>query len=370
MLGDYQNVISQFDFYGRPIYIERFGQGHINDTYALYCASEFEPPVRYILQKINLSVFKNPEGLMKNISLVTGHIREKLISQGKDPQREGMTLIGTKSGQSYLEQDGECWRAYVFVDSATSYQAADRPEKLYQSGRAFGRFQNLLADFDANKLTETIPDFHNTAARLKNLKGAIQNDVCGRAVDLQKEIDFVLARESDCEVLTGLLDSGQLPLRVTHNDTKLNNVLIDNKTGEGLCVIDLDTVMPGLSLYDFGDSIRFGANTAAEDERDLSKIGLDMALFEAFAFGFLSETGDVLTALEKQYLAFSAKLMTLECGIRFLTDHLNGDVYFKIHRPGHNLDRARCQFALARDMENRMDEMTAIVGAIINRPRV
>jgi len=365
MLGYFQNIITQFNFAGKPIYIERFGQGHINDTYALYCAHEFEPPVRYILQKINLSVFKNPAGLMENILLVTGHIRKKLILQGKDPERGGMTLIGTGDGQSYLTQNGECWRAYVFVDSATSWQSADKPEKLHQSGRAFGRFQNLLADFDAARLSETIPDFHNTAARLKNLKSAIKNDVRGRVIDVKDDIDFVLAREGDCAVLTDLLDSGQLPLRVTHNDTKLNNVLIDNKTGEGLCVIDLDTVMPGLSLYDFGDSIRFGANTAAEDERDMSKVGIDMALFEAFASGFLSETGGVLTPLEKRYLAFSAKLMTLECGIRFLTDYLNGDVYFKTHRPGHNLDRARCQFALVTDMENRMDEMDDVLRELL-----
>lgn len=359
---DFKNLVNQFQFEGDFIYEEPFGCGHINDTFAVYFKMKFVHPHRYILQRINHHIFKNPDELMKNIENVTSHIRKKIKENGGDITREVLTIIKTKDNKNfYLDEKGNYWRAYVFIDDATSFQAVEKQEHFYKSAKAFGRFQKLLSDFPAETLFESIPNFHNTEKRFETFFEALNNDVMGRAKDVQEEINFALKRKSDASVLVGLLKEKKLPLRVTHNDTKLNNVMIDNATGEGICVIDLDTVMPGLALYDYGDSIRFGASTAAEDEKDLEKVSMDLTLFELFTKGYLEEAGESLTKTEIEYLPFAAKIMTFECGLRFLTDYLNGDTYFKIHREGHNLDRCRTQFKLVADMEEKMEQMKTIV---------
>ena len=349
-----------FEFEDKPSECSRYGNGHINDTYLIRC--EKNRVAGYILQKVHSSIFRDPAGLMDNIQKVTSYLRDRIMEQGGDPMRETMNLVPTRNGRNYTEdENGDIWRAYVFIDHASCYDRVERPEDFYQSAYAFGRFQNLLSDFDASTLTETIPDFHNTPVRFERFKSVAAKDVLDRAADTADEIRFCMDRAGDMSICTDMLLDGRLPLRVTHNDTKLNNVLIDEATGKGLCVIDLDTVMPGLSVNDFGDSIRFGANTAVEDETDLSKVGLDLNLFRTYTEGFLAGCGDRLTETELQMLPAASKLMTLECGMRFLTDYLEGDIYFKTHRPHHNLDRARCQFALVADMERKMDDMKEIV---------
>ena len=293
-------------------------------------------------------------------------LQEKIRAAGGDPDRETLHFIKTKDGaQYYTAPDGDYFRAYVFVKDSISYDAVESAALFQKSGEAFGRFQHLLADFPAETLYETIPNFHNTLWRYENeFLPAVEADKAGRAAAVQAEIQFVKDRKADTHRLSDLAAAGQLPLRVTHNDTKLNNVLFDATAGEAICVIDLDTVMPGLAHYDFGDSIRFGANTAAEDEADLSKVSLDLEYFGAYAKGFLSQAGESLTQTEIDQLAFSAKLMTFECGMRFLTDYLNGDTYFKTAYPEHNLVRARNQFALVADMERKMNQMEALIAAL------
>ena len=260
-----------------------------------------------------------------------------------------------------MDSQGDYWRAYKFIEGATSYDQVETPEDFYQSAVSFGNFQRLLADYPAETLHETIVGFHDTKARFATFKKAVEEDVCGRAASVQKEIDFVLAHEDVANVFGDMLANGELPLRVTHNDTKLNNIMIDDKTGKGICVIDLDTVMPGLAMNDFGDSIRFGASTAAEDEQDLSKVSCDMELFDVYAKGFIEGCGGKLTQKEIEMMPMGAKVMTFECGMRFLTDHLQGDTYFKIHREKHNLDRCRTQFKLVEDMETKWDTMQEII---------
>lgn len=279
-----------------------------------------------------------------------------------------MEVLRPRNGESFFtDSAGGAWRVYPFVEHTICYQSAETPELFAASGRAFGRFQRLLRDYPAHTLHETIPRFHDTENRLQNLKNAVTADSLGRVRQCGAEIDFMMAREADCSAALSALREGLLPLRVTHNDTKLNNVLMDEKTGEALCVIDLDTVMPGLSINDFGDSIRFGANHSAEDEPDLSKVNLDVGLFETYTAAFLSEAGDALTEVEIRYLPWGAKLMTLECGIRFLTDYLEGDVYFHTTRPGQNLDRTRTQCKLVADMEKHWGELNAIVERYISK---
>ncbi len=299
---------------------------------------------------------------MQNIENVTAHIRKKVQENGGDLKREVLTIVKTNDHKNfYIDENGNYWRGYVFIDDATSFQSVEEPAHFYKAAKAFGRFQKLLSDFPAETLFETIPNFHNTESRFGAFLEALSSDTMNRAKDVKEEIDFALKRQADASVLVHLLKEKKLPLRVTHNDTKLNNVMLDNKSGEGICVIDLDTVMPGLALYDYGDSIRFGASTAAEDEKDLEKVRMDLDLFELFTKGFLEEAGSSLTQTEIEYLPFGAKIMTFECGIRFLTDYLNGDIYFKIHREGHNLDRCRTQFKLVADMEEKMQKMKEIV---------
>lgn len=358
-------VADNFCFGGTLIYEEAFGCGHINTTYAVYFKYDNCPPRRYILQRINTSIF-NPGELMENVVSVTAYLHELIESEGGDPLRETLTVVPTKDGKSYYtHDDGSCWRAYYFIEGTIAYQSVDSPEIFYNAGRAFGRFQKQLASFDADQLYESIKDFHNTGKRFTTLQAAAAADKCGRAALVSAELEFVRARKDDCFIVTSMLEKGQLPLRVTHNDTKLNNILMDASTNTAVCIIDLDTIMPGSVLYDFGDSIRFGASTALEDETDLDKVSMDLKLFESHARGFLEEAGSSITKDEIQLLPFSAKLLTLECGIRFLTDYLDGDTYFKTHHEGHNLERARNQFKLVADMEAKMDQMQSIISEIM-----
>lgn len=360
---DIGKIAGNFQFRGVFRKAEPNISGHINDTYIVYYDKGSGVSQRYILQRINHNVFKEPEKVMENIIGITRHMREKIIKAGGDPLRETLNLIPTNEG-GYLHrsEDGNYWRGYLFIDGARTYQTVENKEHFYKAGKAFGNFQRLLSDYPVENLHETIPNFHNTKMRFDAFVDAVEKDVMNRAKDVKEEIEFALKRADDTPILVDLLEKGELPLRVTHNDTKFNNVMIDDETGEGICVIDLDTVMPGLSLYDFGDSIRFGANPAAEDERDLSKVWMDLGLYEQFTRGYLETAGDSLTRTELEYMPFSAKLMTYECGIRFLTDHLNGDTYFRILRPGHNLDRTRTQFKLVADMEVKLDQMARIIG--------
>lgn len=351
-----------FALEGEPVDAVPYGCGHINDTYCVSCRRADESRRRYILQRVNSHVFKDVPALMENMVKVTAYLRETVTTAGGNPDRECLTLVPTKAGEPYYTaSDGGYWRAFLFIENAVTYQTAAKPEHFYYAGCAFGRFQKMLADYPADTLHETIPHFHDTASRYRDFEAAVAENASGRAAEAAAEIAFVRARRGDMGRLTDMLAAGELPLRVTHNDTKLNNVMLDDTTSQPVCVIDLDTVMPGLSLYDYGDSIRFGSNPAAEDERDLSLVTCDLGLFEQYTRGFLEECGDRLTPAEIRLLPFSAKLMTLECGMRFLADHIAGDVYFKIHRPGHNLDRCRTQLKLVADMEEKMEKMAALV---------
>ncbi len=352
-------VLAAFDIHAGEADAVRSGQGHVNDTFLV---TEPESGKRFVVQRISPTAFKRPDQVMENVIGITEYLGKEIERNGGDRTREALRFLRPKTGGFYYaDRDGGPWRAYPYVERTVSYQAAETPELFAASGRAFGRFQRLLRDYPAQTLHETIPRFHDTEDRLAKLKAAVAEDPLGRAAECRREIDFMLAREADCSVALRALREGLLPLRVTHNDTKLNNVLMDEDTGEAVCVIDLDTVMPGLSIDDFGDSIRFGANHSAEDEPDLSKVNLDLHLFEVYTQAFLEGAGGTLTEKEIEYLPWGAKLMTLECGIRFLTDYLEGDVYFHTDRPGQNLDRCRTQCKLVSDMEAHWNEMAEIV---------
>ncbi|HHY86693.1 MAG TPA: aminoglycoside phosphotransferase family protein [Verrucomicrobia bacterium] len=328
------------------------GSGHINDTW-LVTFAQSATEKRYILQRINRSVFKDPAAVMENIRRVTSHLREKLAGH-PDRERRVLTLVPTRDGGWWhAAPDGSCWRAYVFIEGASARDLPESPEQVFEAAKAFGQFQARLADLPLPRLHDTIPDFHNTPKRLAALKEAVRLDPLNRAAGAAREIRFVLAREN----MVGLLVGAGLPERVTHNDTKFNNVLLDDVTGEGLCVLDLETVMPGLALYDFGDLVRSAATVAPEDSRDLSNVRLDMPRFEAAARGYLAAAGSFLTREERRWLAFSGKLIALELGVRFLTDYLSGDAYFKVHREGQNLDRCRVQFRLVESMEQQEEAM-------------
>ena len=356
-------VLAAYAFAGEVVGAARFGQGHINDTFCVYTQTAEGDCVRYILQRMSAAAFKHPDQLMQNIVGVTDYLRDLIEKNGGDAARETMTVLRTKNGAAYFtDSEGGAWRVYPFVENTLCLQKAETPELFYASAKAFGNFQRMLKDYPADTLFETIEKFHDTENRLANFEKALAADKLGRAKDCAPEIAFVKAHAADCSVALEALRAGRLPLRVTHNDTKLNNILIDKDTGEGICVIDLDTVMPGLSINDFGDSIRFGANHSAEDERDLSKVNFDLPLFDIYTKGFLEGAAGTLTDAEKEYLPWGAKLMTLECGLRFLTDYLDGDHYFHdISRPRQNLDRARTQLKLVKDMEEQFDAMAAVV---------
>ena len=355
-----QSAANAFDF-GGPVLCDahHYGEGHINDTFVVWREDHSK---RFILQRINTDTFTNPVGLMENVCGVTRHLRAKILAEGGDPARETLNVIPTLSGSTcYLDADGGAWRAYDFVEDTICLQQVGSEADFRTVAETLGKFQNQLEDYPASTLHETIARFHDTPNRYANFEKALAADALGRAKNITSEIEFIHAREQDCHVLLDQLAAGEIPLRVTHNDTKINNVLIDAATGKGICVIDLDTVMPGLSAYDFGDSIRTGANDCAEDEPDQSKVHFDLHLYEVFAKGYLSTAGASMSMAEKKSLAWGARLMTLECGIRFLTDYLEGDYYFHIARPDHNLDRARTQFTLVRQMEEVFDQMLEIV---------
>ena len=348
-----KDICSKFDIYSS---IDTYGNGHINDTYLCQSSPSF------ILQRINTDVFKNPDGLMENIANVTEHVGKKILQSGGNPARETLTLIKTLDGSNYYRADDKnCFRMYKFVENTVTVEFPKEPRQMYETGKSFGKFQRMLDDFDANILHETIVDFHVTPKRVEHFKSAVAADVKGRAEHVRAEIDAFLNYSKYAGEIIDAMTKGEVPVRVTHNDTKLNNILFDKDTLEGVCVIDLDTVMPGSMLYDFGDALRFGASTGAEDETDLTKIEFSLDMFDAFAKGFLEETRDCLTKKEIELLPLSALILTYECGIRFLADYLAGDTYFKIHREHHNLDRARTQLKLVMDIESKLEEMKNIV---------
>ena len=339
----------------------RYGQGHINDTFCVICQPQEGDAIRYILQGLSLAAFPRQDELMENFIGITSYLREKITAAGGDPLRETLSLVKTRDGKDYYtDGTGKVWRLTPFIENTDCFQSAT-PELFEASARAFGRFQYMLQGYPAETLHESIVNFHNTEDRFAKFEAALAADKHDRAKDIQPEIRFVLDRKADCSVALQALRDGILPLRVTHNDTKLNNILIDRDTHEGICVIDLDTTMPGLSINDFGDSIRFGANHSKEDEKDLSKVNFDIELYEAYTRGFIQGAQGGLTPAELEYLPWGARLMTLECGIRFLTDYLDGDHYFRIHYADQNLDRCRTQFKLVKDMEEQFDAMAAVI---------
>ena len=353
-------IVNKFKVGGEVLSVEPYGNGHINTTYVAVVNIDGVNR-RFILQKINTNVFPRVGELMDNISNVTSFMAKVVDSEGGNSAREVMTVVPTVDGKTFFTDDnGDCYRIYVFIEETVALQIVEDPKVFEGAGRAFGGFVSMLNSYPASSLYEAIYNFHNTASRFQNFINASDADKVKRADSVQAEIDFVLRRSSMCDKVVTMLADKELPLRVTHNDTKLNNVLMDDKTGEPVCVIDLDTIMPGSLLYDFGDAIRSGCNTGLEDEPDLSKVSFDINLYEFFTRGFLEGIGDNITAIERDMLSFGSMLMTFECGMRFLTDYLDGDNYFKIHYPTHNLDRCRTQFKLVSDMEKVKDEMDSI----------
>lgn len=357
-----EDAIYAFGFGQKCSYVKPFGEGHINETYAVYMQEEDGSDVpQYVLQRLNINVFKNPSQVMENIFGVTEFLREVIREEGGDVDRETLSYIKTKSGETYFEDaQGQPWRCLHFISNSVCYQTVEEPDQFYQSAKSFGHFLKQLGNYPAESLHETIPQFHDTVKRFRDFAKAVKKDVKNRSRSCKKEIAFALEREEDCGVLMEQLNKGLLPLRVTHNDTKLNNILFDSDTDKGLCIIDLDTIMPGLAANDFGDSIRFGASTAEEDEKDLEKVHFDIHLYELYVKGYLEMAKDVLTPAEIESLPWGARIMTLECGMRFLTDYLQGDVYFKTAYPEHNLVRARTQFKLVKEMEEQFEAMQEI----------
>lgn len=346
------DILDAFRLPGEVVRVKPLGEGHINRTLCVTYRLDNGNTVKYVFQRINTSVFRMPEALMDNIVRVTGHIRAKAQAEGRDPERSTLRFMQARTGKYFaVDAEGGYWRVYRFIDRCFVYQQVEKAEDFEKAGVALGKFQNMLADFPADELCETIPNFHNTVSRFRDFEAFVDNDRSGRASSCLPEIEFVRARENYCPVILNEIARGNVPIRVTHNDTKLNNVLMDEATGDVLCLIDLDTVMPGSALYDFGDSIRFGASSALEDERDLSKVHFMPELYDAYKKGYLSQACSVLTETEQKLLPMSCIIMTLECGMRFLGDHIDGDNYFGISRENQNLDRARTQFKLVKEME-------------------
>ena len=350
-MNEYKHVAEKFALLGEVMSIEPYGEGHINVTLLVTTTEK-----RYIMQKMNTRVFTDPDSLMANICGVTQHLNARGI--------ETLNVVPTKNGESFLKEDA-CYRVYDFIENTVTYQSVTDKEVFKNSGRAFGEFQNYLAEFDASKLTETIKRFHDTPKRFADFKAALEADAFDRAKDCKEEIEFILSHENTYGIAMEGLKDGSLPLRVTHNDTKLNNILMDAESGEARAVIDLDTIMPGSMLFDFGDSIRFGASTAAEDEKDLTKVHFDISLFKAYAEGYCGAVKDSITAREAELLPYGAYLMTIECGMRFLADYLSGDTYFATKYEGHNLVRCRTQIRLAGEMEAQFEEMGKIIADIL-----
>lgn len=354
-------ITKKFAFEGEYVSGAPYGDGHINDTFAVVFKTADGKQKRYILQRMNKNVFPDIETLMHNVALVTEFLGKEIAKRGGDSERETLTLIKTTDGANYYEDDEEqYWRAFLFIEDTIVYQLADNADVFEDTGRAFGVFISGLSEFDATKLGEVIRNFHNTQDRYEKFIAAVNADKVGRAESVKDEIKFVKDRKKYCDVVVKALADGSIPLRVTHNDTKLNNILVDAKTKKAICVIDLDTIMPGSLLYDFGDAVRFGCSTALEDEKDLSKVDFDINLYEAFTKGFLGGIGKNITAKEVEMLSFGSILMTFECGMRFLTDYLDGDNYFKTAYPEHNQVRCHTQFRLVEKMEACVDKMNAI----------
>lgn len=350
-------ILKAYNLDGKMTDWQMIHAGHINRTYVI----TLDNGEKRLLQMINVNVFKKPVELMDNAIRVTDHLRKKIEEAGGDPTRETLSVFYTADGKScFVDSNGEYWRFYNYVDNAFSYNSIENAEIFYTAGAAFGKFQSQLADFPGDTLYDTIPFFHDTYKRFLNLKASAEKNASGRKDNVLAELEFAFAREADTKVIVDLIAKGEIPVRVTHNDTKLNNIMFDKDTNEAVCIVDLDTVMPGSALYDFGDAIRFGASTAAEDEKDLSKVSMDINLYEKYVRGYLSTAGESLNETEIRYLPFSAKLLTLECGMRFLADYIDGDVYFGTSYPEHNLDRCRTQFKLVADMESKMDEMMRV----------
>ncbi|OGV69651.1 MAG: mucin desulfatase [Lentisphaerae bacterium RIFOXYA12_FULL_48_11] len=357
---DIKAVGRAFQIYGNYVEASEYGSGHINDTYCVVY-NQAGSNVRYIFQRINKNIFKDPVALMENIKRVTSHIAGKMIDT-PDMFRRVLNLVPARDGAPcILDDSGNFWRVYLFIEKARTYDYVKSPAQAFEAAKAFGMFQRMLADLPLPPLHETILDFHHTPARFVAFEKVLEADKCNRALSVKSEIDFALARKSISGLLVDMLARGALPLRVTHNDTKLNNVMLDDVTGEGICVIDLDTVMPGLTLYDFGDMVRTMTCLAAEDERDSSGVHMNLPFFEAIVKGYLLNMADMLGTSEMELLAFSGKLITFEIGLRFLTDYLAGDVYFKVHREGHNLDRCRRQFRLVESIEEQEEKMMEFV---------
>lgn len=355
------DAIKAFNFEGELVDFRPFGNGHINDTYLVRYRLNGKAN-KYILQRINHGVFKHPEQVMSNVLLVTEFLRKTIIENGGDPKRETLNVIKTTDNKAfYIDVYGNFWRAFIFISNAVSLDLPEDDNDFYQSAVAFGNFQRQLIEFPTEELYETIKDFHNTPVRYQNLIDSIEKNASGRADNAIKEIEFAKARKDFTTILEDAFSKGILPKRVTHNDTKINNVMLDKDTREPVCVVDLDTIMPGYSVNDFGDSIRFGASTSAEDERDLDKVHFDISLFETYTKGFLKGCGGTLSEEEIMLLPEGAKMMTLECGMRFLTDYIDGDTYFKTNSEDHNLVRCRTQFKLVEEMEQQWDEMKKIV---------
>ncbi|MBE6674745.1 MAG: aminoglycoside phosphotransferase family protein [Ruminococcaceae bacterium] len=358
---DITHVVKSFLPNEEVISYKPIGNGHINSTYKVITDKN-----QYSLQEINTNIFSNVNGLMSNIDKVTDHIKKKAYSRGEDPHRATLNFLpNATTGEMYVIADNHAYRMYEFIDDVFTIETMENPTNFYQAGLGFGGFAKELSDFDAGQLVETIVNFHNTSSRYRDFKKAIEFNYNNRLADIKNEVAFVKARKDFMSLFVNKLENGDLPLRVTHNDTKINNILFDKKTGAPAAVIDLDTVMPGSYLYDFGDAIRSGATHAAEDERDLSIVDFDLELYEQFAKGYLEACGDYLTPMEIKMLPYASIMLTLECGMRFLTDHLNGDTYFKVHRENHNLDRARTQFKLVDEMEKHIDDMSAIINKYV-----
>lgn len=354
-------ILSAFDIDGEIIKSEEYGNGHINKTFLVTTTSE----KKYILQQINVNVFKRPKDVMENIELVTNHIRNKEANNGCDYSRCSLEIVNTKRNGSYVKLRENYWRCYKFIHGAKTYEKIVNPMQFYEVGKAIGKFQLQLSDFPIDQLNITIPDFHNTPKRYETFINVANIDTHDRGLDVFNEIKFICDRQDDMKIIEEGLAKGTIPTRVTHNDTKLNNVMIDEATDQAICVIDLDTVMPGSVLYDFGDAIRVGASTAVEDEPDLSKIHVNMELFELFTRGFLETVHHILTPEEIKHLVTSAKIITLECGMRFLTDYLDGDQYFTTHYENHNLIRARAQFKFVEEIEKNTQKMEEIVQKVL-----
>lgn len=354
-------LVNQFDLHGTFVEAKTFGNGHINDTFLITLDCDGKGK-KYILQRINHNVFKNPNQVMENIIGVTSYLREILTEMGENPDRRTLNVIKTKYGKGCFEDKNGCyWRVLVFIDDAVSLESPESENDFFQSAVAFGEFQKMLDKYPAETLHETIPDFHNTPVRYENFLKAVERNASGRAGNVATEIEFVKSRYDFMKVFEESYAAGVLPKRVTHNDTKLNNVMLDKETRKPVCVVDLDTIMPGYSVNDFGDSIRFGASTAAEDEKDLDKVHFSLNLFEVYTKGFLEGCGGILTDCEIEFLPVGAKMMTLECGMRFLTDYIDGDTYFKTAYDDHNLVRCRTQFKLVEEMESMWNEMNEII---------